>query len=331
MNYLYYNMTCKVIIGNLVTEGVNSVKIEQSIKKQSDTAVITLPREFQSIMIDNKQGSIARKNITDFIKVGNPVSINLGYDGDNVQEFAGYVTSIGADVPLIIECEDEMYHLRRSNFVKVFPSVYLLDLLKYIAPNYKYNVIDNINLGKFTIANVSAFKVLESLRTNYGLFSYFVGKTLTIGFAISIVPQKVHAINFERNVRAEESNDLKFVRKEDLKLLLKGIALNKKGKRLNYEFGDKNGTQRTLHFTEKTLAELKELTQKTYKSLNFDGYKGKIPTWGLPRTKAGEAVFLTDPNIEKSERNGKYLIESVEINFNGSDGFKRSNELGLKL
>lgn len=331
MNYLYFNMSCKVTIGNLVFERVNAIKIEQSIKKQSDTAKIILPREYRSVIIDNKLGSIAQKNITDFIKVGDAVSISLGYDGDNVEEFTGYVTSIGADVPLEIECEDEMFKLRRSNFVKVFPSVNLLDLLKYIAPDYKCNVIDNINLGKFSIANVSAFKVLESLRTNYGLFSYFVGKTLTIGFAISIVPQKVHDINFNRNVRANESNDLKFVKKEDLKLLLKGIALNKKGKRLNYEFGDKNGSQRTLHFTDKTLDELKELTQKTYKSLNFDGYKGKIPTWGIPRTKAGEGVYLTDPNIEKSERNGKYLIEGVEINFNSTDGFKRDNELGLKL
>ena len=121
-----------------------------------------------------------------------------------------------------------MFKLRRSNFVKVFPSVNLLDLLKYIAPDYKCNVID-INLGKFFNRQCFGFfKVLESLRTNYGLFSYFVGKTLTIGFAISIVPQKVHDINFNRNVRANESNDLKFVKKEDLKLLLKGIALNKK-------------------------------------------------------------------------------------------------------
>ena len=131
-----------------------------------------------------------------------------------------------------------------------------------------------------------------------------------------------------RNVRAK-SNDLKFVKAEDVKLLLKVISINRDGQRYTEEFGDSGGVQRTLHFSDKTKAQLKELAEKNYKSLSFDGYEGTLPCWGEPRTQAGEAVNITDSKY--SERNGRYLIEGVSIKFDASNGFLRENKLGLKI
>ena len=73
------------------------------------------------------------------------------------------------------------------------------------------------------------------------------------------------------------------------------------------------------------------MTENNFKSLSFDGYQGTIPTWGLPLTKAGDAIEVTDPNYENSERDGKYLIEGVVKKFNSNDGFVRENKIGLKL
>ncbi|MEE9408127.1 MAG: hypothetical protein V3V28_08640 [Polaribacter sp.] len=330
MRYLYYNMSCRVTIGNVMIDYVNSISITESIKKLADVATVVIPREYLAASIGGKTEKFANQNILKFIKVNDPVIIKLGYDGKLETEFTGYVSKVSADIPLVIECEDEMFQLRKSNFSKTFRSVSLLQLLKTIAPNYKYDVIDDIKLGKFTINNASAYRTLETLRKDYGLHSRFVGKILQVGFPISLIPQAVHEININRNVRAQ-SNDLKFVRKEDFKILLKAISINKNGARLTSDFGDKDGAQRTLHFTNKTLSELKLLAEKNYKSLNFDGYQGSIPTWGLPRTKAGESVDITDPNYKNSERNGKYLIEEVIKKFNSTDGFKRINKLSLKL
>ncbi len=331
MNTLYYNMVCKITIGNIVTDAVSSVLIDTSIKKLSDTAKIVLPREFSRVVKDGKKTTFVGQNIKNFIKVNDTVSISLGYDQDIVEEFTGYVTQIGADIPLVITCEDEMSQLRKSNFVKVFETVKLKELLQFIAPNYEYDIIDNINLGKFTINNASAYKVLEELRKNYGLHSRFVKKVLHVGFPISIQPQKIHEINLNRNVRAK-SSDLKFVKKEDLKLLLKGTSIvSKTGERITADFGENGGAQRTLHFIDKTKSELNELLEKNYKSLNFDGYQGKIPTWCLPRTKAGDGVAIIDPNYPNSERDGIYLIEGVNIKFDKTNGILRDNKLSLQL
>lgn len=330
MIFLYYRPVCRVTIGNVLIQYVNSISASSSIKKLEDTATIVLPREYKQAISRGKQISFAGKNILDFIKVDDPVKIELGYDDNFEVEFTGYVKSISADIPLIIECEDEMFKLRKTNFSKAFTSLSLKQLAQTIAPKYTYDLIDDVKLGKFTMNNESAFDILSRLRKDYGLHSRFIGKVLQVGFPVSFKPQKVHQIHINRNVRAQQ-NDLKFVRKEDLKILLKGISINRDGSRTKYEFGDKGGVQRTLHFTGKTKSDLKALTEKNYKRLNFDGFRGSIPTWGLPRTKAGESFQVTDPNYKNSERDGKYLIEGVDIKFNGTDGFKRINKLGLKL
>jgi len=331
MNYLYYNMACDVTAGKASFQNVNSITIEESIKKLSDTATIVLPREFSRMVIGGSdQKYFKGQNITNYIKTGDPVIINLGYDDDLENEFTGYISKIGADVPLEIECEDEMYWLRQSNFTETLENVKLLELLRLIAPGYDYDVIDNIQLGKFTIGNASGYKVLETLRKDYGLHSRFKGKTLVVGFLIDFTPQTVHYFVMNKNVRAK-SSDLKFVKKEDFKVLLKAISINRNGKRLTANYGDQGGSQRTLHFTEKTQRELENLVEKNHKSLSFDGYEGKLPSWGLPRTKAGDGAQIIDPNYENSERDGKYLIESVTKKFNKTDGFLRENTLGMKI
>lgn len=330
MKHLYYNMSCRVTIGAVVFDRVHSILIDGTIKRLADTAVIKLPREFTRAKINNSDTSLAGVNISDYIKTGDPVKIELGYDGDLKTEFTGYLEKIGADVPLELTCIDEMYHLKRSNFTDVLKSASLLDLLKKIAPGYQYDVIDNIPLGKFVINNASAFEVLETLRKDYGLHARFKENALVVGFPVDNVPSVTHRVVMNRNVRAQ-SNDLKFVTKDEFKVLLKGISMNSDGSRYTAEFGDKGGAQRTLHFTNKSKSELKKLTEKNHKSLSFDGYQGTLPTWGDPQTRAGDAIQIADPFYQNSDRDGKYLIEGVTVLFNGNDGFKRVNKLGLKL
>lgn len=321
-------MSCEVQIGKVLFDRVHSITISSSIKKISDIATIVVPRAFQRTIVGGRTTSMERRNITDFINIGDPVVIRLGYDGKLQEEFKGFVNRIGADQPLQIECMDAMYRLKKSNFSIAFENLRLKTLLQHIAPEYSHRVIDNVDLGKFTIDNKSAFQVLEELRKNYGLHSYFIEDVLHVAFPISLTPTTTHQYVINRNVRAQ-SNSLEFVKKEDVKLLLKAISIGDDGKRIFSEFGDKGGVQRTLHFSGKTKNELKRLAEKNFKSLSFDGYQGMLPCWGEPKTKAGDAVAVKDPKY--NERNGRYLIEGVTIKFNGSEGFMRENQLGLKL
>ncbi|AXG70433.1 hypothetical protein KORDIASMS9_02673 [Kordia sp. SMS9] len=329
MRYLYHNIVLKVVIGNVIFDQANSITISQSIKKLSDTATIILPRAYTKANIKGKVTSLDKKNITDFIKVDDPVEIFLGYDDALVSEFKGYVTRIGADAPLEIKCEDEMYKLKKNHFSKAFENATLKQLLKVIAPGYTYELIDNVVLGKMTIDNKSAFKVLESLRKNYGLHSFFKNReVLHVGFPISIPPTDPHPVVINRNVRAL-SNNLKFVKKDDIKLLVKYVSVLESGRKIHGQYGDTGGSEKVITVPRTTKAELERLAEKDYKSLSFDGYQGTLPTWGVPRTKAGDTIEINDPRY--SEHNGKYLIEGVTIKADRSNGFLRENKLGLKL
>lgn len=321
-------MGCQIQIGRVAFNQVHNIMIQSSIKKISDTATIIVPRAFHRSEVDGRKTSLEKKNITEYIKVDDPVVIRLGYDGELHQEFGGYVTHIGADQPLRIECMDAMARLRKSNFSVAFSKISLQGLLTHIAPEYQHQIIDDVDLGKFTIDNKSAYQVLQQLRKDYGLHSFFKNDVLHVSFPISLIPTATHQFVINRNVRAQ-SNSLEFVKKEDVKLLLKAISIGDNGKRIFSEFGEKGGVQRTLHFSNKTKTELKKLTEKNFKSLSFDGYQGMLPCWGEPRTKSGDAMQLSNPKY--TEQNGRYLIEGVTIKFNGADGFLRENTIGLKL
>ncbi len=328
----YYNIDAKVRCGNIEFEAIKSIRIESNIHKFTDTAKIELPREFSHYQGNQQSINLAGKNILEFIKIGDPIEIELGYNNELAIEFKGYITSIGADIPLVIECEDEMYKLKNAALLnKTFAKVSLKELLNFVAKGYEIETF-NLNMGKFMIQKATPYKVLESLKKDFGLISYFKDNVLHSGFAIDMKPQNVHKFVFGKNIR--ESSDLKFITKESKKLFIKAKSLKKGNfkKAVTYEFGEKGGSERTLHAPMNlTKNELKEWCEKYYENYVFDGYSGTIKSWGLPRTKAGDAVQITDPNYTDEHRNGKYLIESVVIDVNESVGFERKNKISVKL
>lgn len=328
MSFLYFNMSCRVKLGSVQTTGVTSISTKESFTELSNTAKITLPREYRSAKINGKTDTLERKNIKDLIKVGDAVTIELGYDDRLKTVFEGYVKRISADIPLQIECEDEMFKLRRTTFNESFKSISLLELLNKIAPGYEYEVIDNIPLGKFIIENSSAFEVLEALRKDYLMHSHFRGKTLVVGFPTDLQPQQNHVFNVDH---MRSSDSLEFVSKDDVKLEIKAISNNSDGTKEVVTVGESGGSCRTLNFANKSKSDLENLAKKQLESLRFDGYQGSFDTIGEPMVSTGDAVTIKDNNYPNSEREGKYLVEGVERSFDQGSGYKQTVKLSLRL
>jgi hypothetical protein len=94
--------------------------------------------------------------------------------------------------------------------------------------------------------------------------------------------------------------------------------------------GETGGSTKTLNFANKSRTFIKNLAQKNLDSLHYDGYHGSMMLFGEPVVSQGEAVDITDPIYANSERDGKYLIESVETSFNDG-GYSQNTKLSLKL
>lgn len=334
MNYLYFNINLRVTIADNIQFTVcQSIHIEKSVQVLTDIAKIELPREFRNASSEaGKSVDISGRSILDFIKRGDTIVIECGYDGQLYQEFSGYISKIGAATPLLLECEDEMYQLKKApRITKYFKTGKLLDVVKAVVPS-KYKIVceEDYTIGKWLIEHATPYEVLEELRSKAGIRSYFRDdKTLCVGMMVDFAPQVTHDYNFSENVR--RGTDLKFERKDDRPLEVTVKSKQRDGQELSYTTGQKGGETLTLSLPQLSKADLKVWAEKTLKSKSFNGFEGTLNGWFYPRTKPGDAVNIYRPYYPDRHQDGKYFIESVTIDINGNDGIKRANKLSYKL
>ena len=330
---LFMNMTAQVQLGKVALKNVSSFEIDENILEMSNTAKIVIPRNYI------KQGN---KAILDQLHAGDKVTLDVGYDGDYLREFTGYIREIESDIPLVIHCDDETYPLRQTNYIKSYKDATLDQVLADIIPKEMKYECPDVRVGKYQIDNASAFAVLQDLMKNYGLYSRLQEGVLKVGLAYDFADNAivhVYTINasadrpYQKNIR---KNDLKFKRKEDFKVRYKAIAHNGKAKGQSKDVvvvvgnKEKDASERTLHFAgPMTEAELRKHANNVMKKDVYDGYTGDITGFGLPRTHAGDTLELRD-SLEP-ERAGRYLIEKVNISYNSSSGFSRKNTLSYKV
>lgn len=332
MPWLYFNISIRITIANqLEFYTAHSIKIESSIEKLSDTAEIELPREFKNALRKSESVSLEQKRLLDYIKPGDQIKVEFGYDDDLRTEFEGYITEVGAEIPTVLKCEDEMYKLKKGKLInKTFPAIKLKQLLQTIAPGYEVDAPD-MNLGKMTIEQATPYRVLERLKSDYGIRTFFKDGKLVAGMTVDIRPAEIHQFNFERNIR--KSSDLVYRTKESRQLYIKAESMQKGGKKkVTYNFGTPGESEISLHAPiNLSQAELKTWCEKYWASKVFDGFEGSIDGWCDPKTTIGSTAEITDPNYPDGHRNGQYFIEGVTVEVNATAGIKRQNKLSFKI
>jgi hypothetical protein len=335
MNYLYHNISIRITIAdNLEFTVCQSIRIESSVQVLANNAKIELPREFRNAVDEvGKSINIAGKSILDFMKRGNAVKIEFGYDGDLQKEFEGYITRIGAEMPLLLECEDEMWQLKKApRITKFIKSGKLIDILKAVLPaKYTIECNGDYSIGKWLIEDATPYNVLEELREKAGIRAYFKNPTtLCVGMVVDFKAETVHKFNFSENVR--RGSNLKFEQKESKPMFLTVESKQANGKSLAVSIGEKGGDEKTIKlWPNMSKAELQVWANKQQQSVSYSGFEGTLDSWCYPRTKPGDAAQLHRPFYKDRHQDDRYFIESVSIDVNGSDGIKRTNNLSYKL
>jgi len=335
MNYLYHDISLRITIAdNLQFTVCQSIHIESSVQVLSNTAKLELPREFRNAVdLVGKSVNIAGKSILDYMWRGAAIKIELGYDGDLQTEFEGYITKIGAEMPLLLECEDEMFQLKKARrTTKFIKSGKLIDILKAVVPsNYTIECNADYSIGKWLIEDATPYNVLEELRDKAGIRAYFKNPTtLCVGMIVDFKAEKVHKFNFSENVR--RGSNLKFEQKDSKPIFLTVESKQANGTVLKVSKGEKGGDEKTIKlWPNMTKTELEVWANKQQTSVSYDGFDGSLDSWCYPRTKPGEAAQLYRPYYKDRHQDGRYFIEAVTIDVNGTDGIKRTNTLSYKL
>lgn len=322
------NLNSQVTLGNVLLKNITSFEISESILEMSNTAKITIPRNY---------AALNGKVILEQFAVGDKMTIEAGYDGELNREFTGYISEIESDYPLVIHCDDETYPLRQNSLAFSYRSATLGQVLADIIPGDIKFECPGMNLGRFIIDNESSFRVLQRIQEDYGLYSKLQNGVLTVNLRdlVDVNGQQTHTyVMNENRVSANfvKKNDLKYKRKADYRLHVKVTSMPPNGKKVTVEYGSKTKDASLIQIAypgSHTEAELMAYAQSIYNKRCYDGYTGTITGFGAPATHAGDALILND-SLEP-ERSGRYMIEKVVVNYDDFNGFSRHNTLSYRL
>lgn len=294
---------------------VSSIRVESSWKNFTNLAEIVLPRNIKDFQ---------KYKIGDVFQPGDPVTIRFGYgEGELPIEFEGYIKEAAEGVPITLHCENEMYKLKRGTVSVSAAKITLRELLQKIAPGYEVDCPD-VQLGAVRYPNVAPIQVLEDIKKETGIHTYFDGKVLR-SFTIygDQSEEKPVKIMLEKNAVSENLNQKSGASE---KVTIKAISLLKNGKKIEVKVGDEGGSsiQRTYIGIELE-AELKKNAEADLKKYKVKGFDGSVTLFGIPRVVHGQKMEFSSVFYENM--NGTYYIDKVVKTFD-EGGIRQECELG---
>lgn len=319
-------LNIEVKIAGLTFKRVESVTIESSAKVLEDRATITIPRTARL----TRQGQfLTEVETAKEFPTGSEVVIKMGYNGNLVEEFRGYVKCVKPGSPVTIECEDAVYLLRKKYINKSWKTVTLKSVIEEILRGTGIKLLEPvpvINFAPFYIKNTNAAAALQKLKDSYGLIIRVVnGAQLYVGFTERLDATR-RTLKITENVI---DDNLEWVDEIDVNLKVKATSWLPNNTSITVEVGDPNGDARSLHFYNITSkAELRQIATRELRKYKYSGLKGNLRTFLTPPSRVGETALIRDPIFP--QRDGDYLIDKVVTTFNTSGG-RRTIYPGLKV
>jgi len=337
-------LQCEIQIGTFTFDYVQRVEVASSWETFTDTAVITMPTRFKDsnkniISLDRLQAERA------LFKPGDKVVIKLGYFPQLNTIFEGYLKRAQPNTPLIFECEDASYLLKKKNITSFSQrKTTLKALVNHCVNNIVPSKILDAAIGDFKVNNqsfVNIVDVLDLIKNQFGIFSWFRGGELYVDYPSTRTTQTegavTHDFDFQRNVI---DSGLQYETVEPNDITVKGTSIkldNTKIDRYAYYDSEGNikvgsesrqGEQRQYNYIELTQNELDERIKGILPTVIYNGFSGSFTTFGFPVVQHGDKVNITDKRYP--ERNGTYLVRAVNTTF-GEDGYRQIITLDSKL
>ena len=325
----------------------NDFNIYKSYEMLTNKCSITFPRKYQDEFEDYFGGS------NPIFKRGDKVVINCGYLPNNRTVFECYIRDIEANIPVTVFCEDSMYLLKKHTFnipavvplithdkhgklyktakidttkIKKISLKELLDIIIQKKIELSPDIID-IDLGKVIFSRMTPCEILQKIKDTHGLFSYFVGEKLYVGFQSNALTTNEATFKMERQVI--NSNNLFYKRAEDVPIKVVCISMNDANQKTTKEAGDEDGEVRTYHYYNVSDEALQQYANERLNEERYTGFYGEIVTFLEPMLSHGDRAKITSTKLP--ERDGVYLVKSVSIDVGVRGGGRQVLELGQKV
>lgn len=336
-------LNSNISIGPYEKVKVNNVKVTHSVFDFVSKATIKIPTSARIAIDGFSTQSIQTINFTE----GDKVIIELGYNGALMKEFEGFVHSVNFGTPLIVNCEGYSYQLRKRTYNKTFKGVKLYQLLKELCNGTDIivsasNVVDTL-VDKLPILGLSGTEALEAVKKHFDgtILIWLDGKILYADFfpLKAVTQKKETAYRIGWNVIKADDLKKRDAKNYDVQVVYEaveqdGTIKTATGGRLkNYKSINKSKSGTTGEIKRKTVSVtnsqgLHNMATAKHTQLTYTGYQGKITAFLQPYCAVNEVVRLTDAKFK--ERNGRYLINAVEVEY-GMSGGRRIIDLGIQL
>ncbi len=321
-----FYLCCRITVdNNKVIRSAHSIEIESTWKSLSDHCTIELPT--RGVLKSESVLERTAIKLDNYFKTGMSIRVELGYNSKFQTEFVGYIAEIKTGVKITLECEDEIYKLKRQgNISKSYKKTDLKTLLKDLLPDIKTIDLPDISIENYIIRRATKASVLQELVDKYGLAIYFRKGVLYAG--LPFADRITNGTKYEifRNVIEE---DLKYLKTSDVRLKVRAVSRLPNNKKIEIEVGDADGEERTLHYYNvDSESSLRKIAMSDLQRYKYEGYRGSITTFGVPYVQHGETVEIFDPRYR--ERQGLYFVDKVTTTYNTS-GFRRELDISIKL
>ena len=322
MDY-YIEFTTKDKVYNLAL--MSECIIEKSVKNLADIATIILPEYSYNSPIEYQiKKSISR---------GDEVLIKLGYDGNLMNEFSGYVRQITTnDGSLKIECEDGLFLFRVGVPDKEFKPATVKQIAQYLIDNIdkSFTLVCDYDLpyDKFTIHKATGFDVLAKIQEENRADIFFDMNKKELHIHMQYTWKGGEAdYSFQQNIEADSAS-LEYKSAEDRKVEVTVESVGLDGKTISTTVGQPGGIKETIKVGRRSAAAIKIIAETEYKNKMAPGYEGSFDTWLIPYVEPGYTIGIYDEDYEY--KNGRYYCESVTTTFSESGGV-RTITPGIKL
>jgi hypothetical protein len=282
--------------------------------------------------------------------------------------FSGFISSIESKSTLKLHCEDNMWLLKQTTMLpKTYyvPVSDISDVLDDIvaAVNKTFpaaKISDDtfqfdLNLNGFKTGNETAADVLNRLRKILPSMAFYFRGNVLRGGGIVYYPQdqsngnsSYNSFNFQKNIISDE---LHYSLKSDVKVAAicysvssaagQNQTTNKMGATQLFtsrfqttagvpENADPNDCE-YYNFYFKDVADegtLKTQGQVYLNRYQYDGFRGKFTTFGLPFVEHGNIISITDSLMP--ERNGDYMVKGVHYTYSVNAGMRQEIELHFR-
>jgi hypothetical protein len=303
-------VTVKIELGKYIFDFVTDLNVMTSWSELTDKATITLPRNLR-FPAGTWNTELPR---------GAKVKISIGYEKATNEIFNGYIVRVKPEVPMVIECEDEMWKLKQ---IEINDTCNSEDLKTFLERVLKIEVdAFDVKVGRFVCNKLNGAQLLDKLKSEYGLHSFF-RKILVVGKQYD-GSNKEHKVVIDDNIAA---SSLEYSLKEDYKIKVNAISTLPDGSKIEKSFGDEDGDTRTMNFYNIQESALVDLAKKELERVKYDGYKGGVTLFGEPFVQTSDILKIEDP--KDSDRAGKYFIDSVNYTA-GINGIRQEVKLGRR-